>query len=347
MRSKYLRAVTALLMMISVLAAAGAGAPAERPGVSDEHKRIVEFWTNERVAQAIPRDFVLTNNGTFRPEKKPDKPGKPGGGGGDSTAITGASWAGSEVVADTTGKVLFALGTSYYVCSASVVTDMALDRSIVLTAAHCAYDLDTDVFATNWMFIPNYDEDPVRLDAAGNFCSKTLHGCWTAESLVVHSGYTSAGGFNEDAVVFDFAFAVMRSGGHGEVLVETLGSQAIDFTPDDGVGTGTVVDAFGYPAARPYRGKDLVYCEGEPGFDPNVSNDGTYKLACDMTGGSSGGPWLMDLGENGQGTLVSLNSYGYSGDKSMHGPKFNDSTAAVFARALTVPFFTDAIVGSG
>ena len=190
MRSKYLRAVTALLTMISVLAAAGAGAPAERPGVSDEHQRIVEFWTNERVAQAIPRDFVLAESGAFQPRAKPDKPDKPGGGeddGGDTTgttAIPGASWEGGGLVADTTGKVLFVMGGSYYVCSASVVTDGAAGRSIVLTAAHCVYDETADMdegFASNWMFIPNYDASPASLNESGSFCGDTEYGCWTAD----------------------------------------------------------------------------------------------------------------------------------------------------------------------
>lgn len=291
---------------------------------------------------------MLTESGAFQPRAKPDKPdkpGKPGGGeddGGDTTgttAITGASWEGG-LVADTTGKVLFVMGGSYYVCSASVVTDGAAGRSIVLTAAHCVYDETADMdegFASNWMFIPNYDASPASLNKSGSFCDETQYGCWTAEHLVVHHGFASAGTFNDQAVVHDFAFAVMGLGGGGkngstDVLVESIvGSQNLVIGSN---GADERVDAFGYPAVQKYKGKDLVYCEGLTGFDPNVGNE-TYKLGCEMTGGSSGGPWLKNFNpETGVGDLTSLNSYGYSGDKSMHGPKFDGNTALLFSEAL-------------
>jgi hypothetical protein len=59
-------------------------------------------------------------------------------------------------------------------------------------------------------------------------------------------------------------------------------------------------------------------------------------MACGMTGGSSGGPWLSSFTEGtGVGTLSSLNSYGYSGIKNMYGPKFNSETQAVYNAANT------------
>jgi hypothetical protein len=52
-----------------------------------------------------------------------------------------------------------------------------------------------------------------------------------------------------------------------------------------------------------------------------------------MTGGSSGGPWLRNASAGWGATLVSDNSYGYSGVKNMYGPIFNAETAATYARA--------------
>ena len=34
------------------------------------------------------------------------------------------------------------------------------DRSIILTAGHCVFDEANGVFATNWMFIPDFDDGP-------------------------------------------------------------------------------------------------------------------------------------------------------------------------------------------
>ncbi|MDH3193721.1 MAG: hypothetical protein OEY55_10855 [Acidimicrobiia bacterium] len=331
-----LRALVAFAVIASTMAAGSATKPVDPGSAAAEHQRIVDFWTNERVSQAIPRDFVKTGPGRYAPVAKPDKPGKPGGGGsGGGGTITGASWNGAGAVADTTGKVLFAMGGSYYVCSASLVTDNKSDRSIVLTAAHCIYDEAGEAFATNWMFIPNYDAAPASLTTSGSFCDSTKWGCWSATGLVAHNGYTSAGSFNDQAVVYDFGFAVLGSGGKsGGQADATIGkTQTIAYDVNDG---GVNVYAFGYPAAKKYKGNDLVYCAGPTGFDP-LMGDQTYKIACDMTGGSSGGPWMRDFSTStGSGVLTSVNSYGYSGDNSMHGPKFNSNTRAAFDLAVTV-----------
>ena len=49
------------------------------------------------------------------------------------------------------------------------------------------------------------------------------------------------------------------------------------------------------------------------------------QISCDMTGGSSGGGWFLDSNANSVGDagepLVSVNSYGYSGERNtMYGP---------------------------
>ncbi len=90
---------------------------------------------------------------------------------------------------------------------------------------------------------------------------------------------------------------------------------------------GDTLTALGYPAAGKYHGSDLVYCQGKVGTDPNAANT-TYRMACDMTGGSSGGPWLLNVSAGYGARLTSLNSYGYSGVKNMYGPIFNSETSA-------------------
>lgn len=356
MNQRGLRGFLSFVVILSAVLAGSATKPANPGSASSEHQRIIDFWTNERVAQAIPRDFIKTGPNQYQLAAQPTK-GGPGSNKRPITtttttppsptttaistgagATTGSSWNGGGNIADTTGKVLFAMGSSYYVCSASVVTDNASDRSIVLTAGHCVYDQATGQFATNWMYIPNYDAKPARLSTGDTFCGSTVHGCWTATSLVAHSGFTSQTRFNDAAVLHDFGFAVLglggnHSGGSGDpkVLVETLGSHQIAFNNID----SGVVDAFGYPAAQKYKGNDLVYCEGPIGFDFRMDND-TYRIACDMTGGSSGGPWLDDFYGAAGGILTSLNSYGYTGDQSMYGPKFDAKTEAAYTAALTV-----------
>jgi hypothetical protein len=62
-------------------------------------------------------------------------------------------------------------------------------------------------------------------------------------------------------------------------------------------------------------------------------------MACDMTGGSSGGPWLWNTTNPAVYTtatkVTSLNSYGYSGLTYMFGPKFTSTTQSVANAAAT------------
>ena len=110
---------------------------------------------------------------------------------------------------------------------------------------------------------------------------------------------------------------------------------------------GQKLYAFGYPAAGKYKGKDLTYCAGAITEDSQVAN-ATWGMACNMTGGSSGGPWLTGVndqtGSTSASQLGSLNSYGYSGQSVMYGPKFNSDTKAVYDAANSTQTVADTIV---
>ena len=350
MSSRRVRLITTLVLVFSTVPfVAGAG---NGNGNGDEaraeHQRIVDFWTPERVAQTVPRHFVFDpDNGRFSPSK--GKPaGTPGGGGGggngdEPTVVTGSSWKKGGEIDGAVGKVLFALGTSYYVCSATVIDDGSIlpdGSAMILTAAHCVYDESPGGgFADNWMFIPDYDDKPASLTTSGSFCSSTAYGCWTPEAMAVHNGYATAGGFNYQAVEHDFAVVRVGPGGlsGSAELDHVVTEQGYSFSSvaiDGSVGGY----AFGYPAQKKWKGNDLIYCRGPIDTDP-INNGDTYRLnGCKLNGGSSGGAWLtpFDLDGFGAGTVVSVNSYGYRGIDAMHGPKLNSDTQAVYTAVLGV-----------
>lgn len=315
------RRFPAIIAAILLLASTAAVAPlvSAEDGARVRHEQVVAHWTPERLKAAVPRDFVLDATGNFVPKAKP--------GGGGSGSVTGASWTKGGVILKASGKVYFEMGGSAYVCSGSVATDSRSSYSLVLTAGHCAYDETTGQAATYWLFIPEFDSAPT-FD-----CATTKHGCWTAVALVGDSSFANAGSFNTQATAHDFAFAVVDAGGKGDVLTQldaTVGSFGIAYS---GVNAGDKLYAFGYPAAGKYRGRDLTYCAGNI-FTDTWNANLTWGMACNMTGGSSGGPWLSSFTEStGVGTLSSLNSYGYSGVKNMYGPKFNSDTQAVYNAA--------------
>ena len=309
--------LAAALIAFALVPAASAPAVDEHAA---EHARVVAFWTPARVAKAVPRDMVRSA-GVLAPMRKPA--------GGDATTVLGKSWPGAVGVKTTTGKVLFAMESGYYVCSASVVADTKDDRALVLTAGHCVVDETNGQFATNWMFVPDYDSAPVGLTTDGSFCATTTYGCWVADVLVASDEFAGAGGFTDNATRHDYAFAVVSQGGLSDsaMLDETVGSQEVQFTS---AASGGDTYLFGYPAAGKYRGTDLVYSRGPLGTDP-LNDNQTYRVGSSMTGGSSGGPWFQGFDTaTGTGTIMSVTSYGYSGIKALYGPMLNSETASMF-----------------
>jgi hypothetical protein len=307
-------------------AAAGGGATTEAARQAAEHNRIVNFWTEARMRAAVPRDFAYDSVRGYHIAPN----AKPGGGSGGNT--TGASWPnGRGKVYKATGKVYFQMNGSGWICSGTALGDGRNSFSLVITAGHCVYDEENgngnlSGFATDWLFIPEFDSHPTYT------CGDTTYGCWTAQALVVNKGFANAGGFTTTATHYDWGLAVVGAGGKSNTLLEdTVGT----FTYATGtMGASTIVDAFGYPAAQKYHGSDLVYCQGPIGFD-SLAGNGTYKLACGMTGGSSGGPWLSGFNTTtgDSGTIQSLNSYGYTGQSNMYGPKFNTDTSNTYNAA--------------
>lgn len=292
--------------------------------------RVLKFWTNQRIAAAVPRDFEI-NPRTGRMELR-GKPTNP-------DAVLGLSWESGGVVATSTGKVFFSMGTTYYACSASVVADAVTTRSIIVTAGHCVYDEVENQFAENWIFVPAYDALPASFNPDGQFCSDTQYGCWVAQSLVVSNEFAAAPSFNITAAQHDYAFAVVGAGGKSNAqLDQTVGTQFLDTNGKIEIDTESWV--FGYPSAGKYKGKDLVYCRNLLGYDGKYGVDwSTYKLACGMTAGSSGGPWFRQFSVTaptaGMGIVFSVTSYSYGGTKNLYGPVFDTEVANMMQVAST------------
>jgi V8-like Glu-specific endopeptidase len=324
MRRSWAIIAAALLTMLALLPVAAAPVLA-RSQATAEQARVLSYWTRERIANATPRDFVRNANGRFG-LAKPAPHARPGPGSGNN--VIGASWTGGGAVLKLSGKVLFTMNSGDYICSGTLINDSANDRSIVITAGHCSYDAADGGFARNWTFYPEFDTN------ATYTCSQSRWGCWVAAALAVHNGFAQSGGFNSQATTYDWSFAVLKNGGFANNLAETaLGATMAKSFTAPGVGSQTF--NFGYPAAGKYHGYDLTYCSDQIFNDP-LNDNLTLGVDCNMTGGSSGGPWLANFNTStGDGIVDSVNSYGYSGQKKEYGPKFNTNTTATFNAALT------------
>jgi hypothetical protein len=76
-----------------------------------------------------------------------------------------------------------------------------------------------------------------------------------------------------------------------------------------------------------------TYCADQLFTDSLVAKK-TFGIDCNMTGGSSGGPWLLPFSEStGVGTIRAVTSYGYSGQTRLYASKFNANTANTFGAA--------------
>jgi V8-like Glu-specific endopeptidase len=321
--------LVSLAVVMALPGAVAAGGPSPQ---AQSRAEVLKFWTPERMKSAKWLDVVydpatkqgkLVTRSQFQPSNTND-----------------GSWNGSadnsnDEMARVTGRVYFAFGRSAYICSGSVIRDAdRTNYSTVLTAAHCTFDQKRQRFATQWMFIPDFDVAPTYT------CASTFLGCWNAVSIVTRSEFTSSRKLTVNALQHDWAFVVVGGGGKTgtalqlDAAVNLAAGQTGLQLATSAQSNGTTVTAIGYPAGSPYDGRNLTYCQGPVGRDSNTSNT-TYRLSCLMTGGSSGGPWVLNGGQGFNAWATSLNSYGYSGDTNMYGPIFGSDTLATFNLAQT------------
>ncbi len=347
------RITTALIFgaLSTLLAVSIVSAGTDKDSARSRADEVREHWTAERLQAAVPRDYVRDDRGRINPlPGKGNGKGKPGGsddgsGDTDSTEVTGASWTTAGPVKSTTGKIYFEIGNSGYVCSGTVVIDSADGdgRSTVLTAGHCLYDEGTNgSFAQNLVFIPDFDSDP---SSAYYDCSTVQElgiSCWVADHLVTSKQWADGG---TDKWSEDYGFAIFLDSTNGGSLEQSVGGAAYSILTD-ALASPQSIHAFGYPAAKKYNGSDLVYCAGDDG-QLNDGNPETTAIKCKMTGGASGGAWLLDFDRDAQTAtgIRSLTSYSYSSTNGyLFGPIFDGYTQEVFNVALSAS--GDAIVDS-
>ncbi|GHF06597.1 peptidase [Amycolatopsis deserti] len=300
-RALVLAALTALTT--AVLAAPAEAAPG--PAVHPHGGGAAEYWTPEKMRSAKPLDNVLTATRNVTadvraavPRLLPSRTSK---------ISTGAPWTRGGAVTHTAGRVFFTFNGSPASCSGDAVT--SANRSVVITAGHCVKYQGS--WHTNWVFVPGYDN--------GN----APYGEWAATTTLTTPQWQA----NED-LNYDVGAAVVAPL-NGRYLTDVVGAQGIAFNQP----RGQVMYSFGYPAEPPYDGSELTYCAGRTFNDTFGSND--LGMRCNMTGGSSGGPWLLNFNETtGTGIQNSVNSFGYTFLPGvMFGPYFGADAEALYNAA--------------
>lgn len=265
-----------------------------------------------------------------------------GGGGGSGGTVTNAQWATGGAVQTAAGRIYFempgnALRTgpwTGYVCSGTVAADGTSERSLIITAAHCVYDDANKAFARNVLFIP----DQAHTSAPGTDlnCSNDPMGCWIPSFGVVDVNWATRT-FPAN-IAWDYAFYVVAdSGAHrqginatSDILDTAAGSLPVSFgtvSVDLANNSADFTHALGYSYSEDPK---FMYCAQD------MTTTGTVNWwlpSCGLSGGSSGGPWVQPMNA-GSGSIISVNSWGYTNQPGMAGPKLvGTSAACVFGTA--------------
>ncbi|MDD5273893.1 MAG: trypsin-like serine protease, partial [Methylovulum sp.] len=211
-----------------------------------------------------------------------------------------------------TGKLYFNIGSLTYVCSASLIKP-----GVIVTAAHCVASFGNSSFYSNWLFVPALDG------------STAPYGQWTAQAAWVKTSYyngtdscaVSGVVCTNDVAVITLApingkYAGNKAGWY------SYGWNGYSYASFLGT-TSAQISQLGYPQAinsgtAMLRTDSLGYVSG------SYSNN--TVIGSLQTGGSSGGPWLVNLGMTPSlsGTnfgsaakhnvVVGVTSWGYTSD---------------------------------
>jgi V8-like Glu-specific endopeptidase len=211
----------------------------------------------------------------------------------------------------TIGKIFFK-GTDgkSYVCSGASAVGRA-----VWTAGHCVYNNASmsgrDGWHTNVVFVPGYRD------------GSTPYGQWTAKELWTLTGWQN----NKQA--YDIGMIVTNDQ-NGAKLSQRVGNLGALFNAS----RVQHWNDFGYPQAAPFNGNRLIVClASHAKDDPKGSDPATIGIGCDMTGGCSGGPWVVGFsGQAGATNYVNgVNSYIYTSQpKALYSSFFGDGAKNLY-----------------
>ena len=204
------------------------------------------------------------------------------------------------------------LGPADFVCSGTAIH--ARGPSVVLSTGHCVFDWDyclTGCWGTNWMFVPGYRNGNEPFER------------WVAGSLAAAPAWV-----DEVDARYDVGAARMLPNG-GATLESTVGSRGIAFDQ----ARQQAYSAFGYPAEPPpteFDGEHLFRCDSRwRGDDSTFGTPRPMRIDCDLTGGASGGGWVIQ-----DALVASVTSYGYIGETdSLYGPYFGAAARGVYGAA--------------
>jgi V8-like Glu-specific endopeptidase len=228
------------------------------------------------------------------------------------------------------GKLFFKIGSSNYICSASLIK-----KGVVVTAAHCVANYGKKQFYGSWQFVPGYRN------------GSAPYGVWTVRTAYVLSAYyNGTDGCYQYGVICPDDVAILLLNPSGSSYPGTAtGYYGYGWNGYGFVGTLTQITQLGYPAGL----DNAAYMERNDSYGyRNSTYSNNTVIGSNMNGGSSGGPLIVNFGiaptltgeTNGSApsreVVVGVTSWGYTSTA----PK--EQGAAPFTSSNIVPLVSAA-----
>jgi V8-like Glu-specific endopeptidase len=181
-----------------------------------------------------------------------------------------------------TGRLFFRIGSGTFVCSASLIKP-----GVVVTAAHCVANFGRQQFYNGWTFVPAY------------FYGSAPFGVWPAASATVMSSYfVGTDSCAQTGVVCtDDVALVTLAKQNGKLPGASIGYYGYSWGGygfSNWAGNNSAqITQLGYPVALD-SGNRMERTDSQGFVAADLSNN--TVIGSLMTGGASGGPWLINFG---------------------------------------------------
>ena len=200
----------------------------------------------------------------------------------------------------TVGRLTFTTLTGNASCTATVISP----NNVIVTAAHCVYDTVGNRYYTNFAFTPAWRN------------GSAPYGTFPFTQRYVLDNWRNA---SNTVIRYDVAIIKLGNNSSGRSVTYYTGYAGRSWNYNN----LQSIHAFGYPSNLS-SGNYTYVCAAE------TFSGGTDVLGmgCNMTNGSSGGPWFRIYAPYGSGSTNYVNavvSSGTSGTNTFYGPKFTSN----------------------
>lgn len=250
------------------------------------------------------------------------------------------------------GKLTFIANGRQSWCTATLIR-----RSVVVTAAHCIQS-----FGSGNAIFSNFQFRPGHYGAAGATAAQIApHGTWNWHALVrpvkwMNGTDTGAGSAREN----DLAMIVLERGAGGQFVGDATGwipAGLNNYSFVSSANTGNLnvaaVTTLGYPGLL--DGGDIMQRTDGPAYTATVSGARQIRQGSNLTGGSSGGPWIVNFKSQapalsggaapGTADLIAIVGVTSWGSANPNAPK--DNYSSQFSQNATYPNAAYGIYGGG